>query len=93
MKSDERILFSRIRNIALSHGKHPKFKAWLKAQQPDKELHHVCGSVMGRKSTDLFAVMVTPQEHREKQDDIDWCISQIPEAIGNLMKYIEQHEI
>lgn len=90
--SDSRILFKRIRDVALRHGKSPKYKAWLKAKNQSKDFHHVLGSVFGRKSTDLLAVLVDREDHTVNQDNTDWLIEQIPEAIENLLEYVEHLE-
>jgi hypothetical protein len=92
MKSDEHILFSRIRSVALRYDKAPKFKAWLKKKNPNKDFHHVCASTMGRRSTDYLAVLVSREEHSKGQDDIGWLIDQLPEAINNLLQYVSELE-
>lgn len=90
--TDDLILFKRIRNVALSHQKHEKYKQWLKKRNPGKDFHHVFGSVIGRKSTDLLAVMVTREDHTLNQENKDWLIQQIPEAIDNLLTFIESDD-
>ena len=87
--TDEQILFKRIRNVALKFGKNEAYKKWLKSRHPDKDFHHVFGSVFGRKSTDMLAVLVTREDHSANQNNTDWLIEQIPEAIENLIEYVE----
>lgn len=93
MSPDERILYRQLRDVYLRYGKSPKYKAWLRKRYPDKELHHVFGSVHGRKSSDYGIVPVDPMEHRLKQNDVDWCFSQIPMAINLLLMYVSEQEL
>ena len=51
-KSDSRILYQRIKDVALKFGKSGQYEKWLKSQSPGKSWHHICGSVHGKKSTD-----------------------------------------
>ena len=90
MSPDERIVFRRLRDVYLRHGKSPKYLAWLRNRHPGKELHHVFGSVHGRKSSDFGVVPVDPMVHRERQNDPDWCFSQIFQSIDLLLEYLDE---
>ncbi len=90
MTTEERILFRQLRSIAVHYGKNPKYKAWIKNKFPGKDPHHIFGSYMSRKTTDLCIVPVDPIEHRLKQNDLDWCYSQIPQMFDLLLQFITE---
>ena len=90
MTPEEKILFRQLRSIAVKYGKHPKYIAWLRKKYPNKEIHHVFGSYMSRKTTDLCTVPVDPMEHRLKQNDTEWCYQQIPQMIDLLLQFISE---
>ena len=90
--TDSELLFKRIRNVALSHGKSERYYKWLKDQDRSKEFHHVFTSTFGRKSTDYLGVLAVPEEHRLNQDNKDWLIEQMPGAIDNLLSYVAELE-
>lgn len=89
MKSDDEIMFSRFRNVALENPhRSEQFKAFVRARGPHgAEFHHVFGSVHGLKSTDMLGVAVTHSEHMEGELNKDWIIEQAPGAIRNLIAY------
>lgn len=90
MTAEERILFRQFRSIAAKYGKNPKYIKWLRKKYPNKEIHHVFGSYMSRKSSDLCTVPVNPTEHRLKQNDPDWSYSQIPQMFDLLLQFITE---
>lgn len=93
-KTDDRILFSRLRFVAL-HEPHRsrRFIAWLKSQEKKGEFHHVFGSVHKLKSTDLLGVIVEDhQEHMTGEQSIQWLMQQVPEAVANLLDYVKYLE-
>jgi mannitol-1-phosphate/altronate dehydrogenase len=89
LTAEEKIIFSRFRNIYLRHGKSPAYIAYLRKRFPGKEIHHVYGSVHGMKSSDFGTVPVDPVEHREKQNDPRWCYDQMYLAVELLIEYVE----
>lgn len=92
LTDEEKIIFSRFRNIYLRHGKSPRYIAWLRKRFPGREIHHVYGSVHSRKSSDFGVVPVDPVEHREKQNDLRWCYDQMYQALELLIEYVEYLE-
>lgn len=87
-KGDARILFSRIKHVAQTQPhRSAKFKTWLRLNHREGDFHHVFGSVHGLKSTDLLAVIVPHKTHIEGEDSIDWLVSQVPQAVQNLIRY------
>lgn len=90
MTAEERILFRQLRNVAGRYHKNQKYVAWLKKKYPDKEVHHVFGSFMSMKTSDLCTVPVDPKEHRLKQNDPDWCYNQIPQMFDLLLQFITE---
>ncbi len=92
-KTDADILFSRIRNVAIKrHYKSKAFIEFVMSRHPGKTFHHVFGSVFNLKSTDLLGVPVVLKEHLEGEENRDWIIQQMPEAIDNLLLYVEYLE-
>jgi hypothetical protein len=88
-KTDDRILFSRIRDIALKMPYQSKmYRDWLKHEWSPGDLHHVCGSSENLKSTNLLAVIVPHKEHLEGGESIEWRMQQLPQAFLNLIDYV-----
>ena len=86
-------MFSRLKSVAQTRPyRSERFKAWLREKSSGKDLHHVFGSVHGMKSSDLLAVMVEHGEHMSGEDSIDWLVEQMPEAVENLLRYVEYLE-
>ena len=88
--NDCEILFRRIKNVALRKPyRSRRFREFVLSRLPGKTFHHVFGSVHGLKSTDLLGTAEKGTEHLEGQRDRDWLIDKIPEAVGNLLRYVE----
>lgn len=95
MKTDSEILFSRIRNVALKKPhRSQKFIRFVKerAHAQGLDFHHVFGSIGPLKSTDLLGVAVGREEHTRGEQDKDWLIRQMPQAIENLLEYVKYLE-
>lgn len=93
VKGDERILFSRLKNVAQTKPRRSaRFKTWLRLRHRDGDFHHVFGSVHKLKSTDLLAVIVPHKQHIEGEDSIEWLVEQVPAAISNLLAYAAEME-
>lgn len=88
---DDEILFRRIKDVSMTKPhRSAQFKEFVKRRSFTyrPEFHHVMGSLGPLKSTDLLGVAVDPIEHREKQNDREWVIEQLPKAIENLLEYV-----
>jgi len=93
MKNDSEILFSRIRNIALKQPyRSERFKTFVRERSYGGDFHHVFGSSVSLKSSDLLGVCVPHKEHMEGELDKDWIIEQMPKAIENLIEYVKYLE-
>lgn len=92
MTPEERILYRQLRSIAAKYGKNPKYIAWLRQKYPNKEIHHVFGSYMSRKTTDLCTVPVDSIEHSLNQNYPDWCYNQIPQMFDLLLQYVDENK-
>lgn len=93
--TDSEILFRRIKDVAMTKPwRSSRFKDFVKKRSHlnSTEFHHVMGSLGSLKSTDLLGIAVDPKVHREKQNDRDWIIEQLPNAIANLLLYVEHLE-
>jgi len=94
-KNDDDIIFSRIRDIALKHAfRSERYKEFVRVQKysNDVTFHHVFGSSTKLKSSDYLGVAVKFIPHLEGEENKNWIIEQMPEAIANLMKYADMLE-
>ena len=92
--NDSLILFRKIKDVALRKPVQSKrFHDFVTNGRPDLDGHHVFGSVHGLKSSGYLLVAVGRNEHSLGGDDQDWLISKIPEAIGNLLRFVELMEV
>ena len=93
MKSDEQIILSRFRNLALTKPyRSERYKAWLKERYPyADDPHHIFKSTMALKSTDLLLIMVTRTEHNKIQHEPP-TVEQLLGAVSNLMEYVKHLE-
>lgn len=93
--TDCEMLFKRLRNVALTAPERSeRYKDWVRKLRPlpDTQIHHVFGSAMSLKSTDFLIVAVGGEEHALHQNDPDWCMKQMPDAIRNLIRYVVELE-
>ena len=93
MKSDEQIILSHFRNLALTKPyRSERYKAWLKEKYPyADDGHHIFKSTIGMKSTDLLLIAVTRTEHNKIQHEPP-TIEQLLGAVSNLMEYVKYLE-
>jgi hypothetical protein len=54
--------FVRFRHI-LGYQKFPEYLKWMKERFPNKDLHHIFGSVRGNKFTDAFVIPIDHEFH------------------------------
>jgi hypothetical protein len=66
-----------------------QYMSFVRRQKEGGTFHHVLGSYMGMKSTDLFGICLMPQTHSETQDDKQLNIERMIEAIQNNWRYIQ----
>lgn len=86
------IALRRIRDVALIRpARSKKYKKWLRDKFPYCELHHVCGSVHGMKSSDYLLLPMTHEEHEQAQGE-SLNLDHIIRAIRLLMMYAEELE-
>jgi hypothetical protein len=91
--SEERILFRRLRDMAVRNSvKSEEFKKFVRSQKEGSEFHHVFGSIGAKKSTDYLGVALTAEEHKKAHYDNDFLIELMPEAIENILKYVQKLE-
>lgn len=66
-----------------------QYMSFVRRQKEGGTFHHVLGSYMGMKSTDLFGICLMPKTHSETQDDMQLNIERMIEAIQNNWRYIQ----
>lgn len=92
-RTDADILFRQIKNIALTKPyRSKKFMQFVRDRKPGSTYHHVFGSVHSLKSSDLLGIAAPLDEHLKGEGDREWQLQQIPEAIANLLAYVEMLE-
>ncbi len=93
MKSDFELFAYRMRNLALTKPyRSERYKTWLRERFPNADdPHHIFGSTMGMKSTDLMSIAVTRLEHSDIQHK-PVTPEQVLGAVSNLMEYIKYLE-
>lgn len=85
------ILFKQLRNLPARKSK--KFMAWVKKKYPDKQRHHLLGSMTGIKLNDFLLKPVTHTEHEHaEKHKIDFAINNLPESLDLLFEYIKYLE-
>src|SRR3990170_2908700 len=91
--TDCELLFRRLKHVALTRpGRSNKFQDFVRSQKPGSTFHHVFTATYGLKSSDFLGTAEMPVEHIAHQRDRDWLIEKIPEAIQNLLRYVETLE-
>lgn len=84
-------LYKQLRN--LPSRKSPKFMEWVKRKHPDKQRHHLLGSMTGIKLNDLLLLPVTHEQHEKaERNKIDFCIDNLPQSLNLLFEYISYLE-
>lgn len=93
MKTDIEILFTRLR-LELPIVRSKKFLSWAKESYPDKDLHHLLGSSMKEKYTDLLiAPLEHWKDHPQAHKNLAVAFEEfLPLALTVLSKYIEHLE-
>jgi len=90
LKLEAKHLVGALRN-ALPPYKSPKFLAWVKNKYPETEIHHILGSVIGRKRTDYLVVPLMPETHRKIQKTwYKFVPVYLPTSLLLLMAYAEE---
>ncbi len=83
------ILYKQFRNLPAR--KSPRYLAWLRKRYPDKQVHHLIGSMTGIKLNDLLCVAVTAEEHEQaEREKIKFFGERLSESINNLIIYLEE---
>lgn len=86
------ILYKQLRNLPIYKSK--KFLAWVKQKYPDKEVHHLLGSMTGIKLNDYLVKPVQRQEHLEaEKHKQDFAIANLPQSLNILFQYIKELEL
>ena len=81
------ILYKQFRELPVFKSK--GYIKWLKNKYPNKECHHLTGSMTGIKLHDCFIAMVTRAEHIEaEKHKIEFFNNHLTEAIRNLINYL-----
>ncbi len=85
--------FIKFRN-ELGFEKSRRYLQWAKMQHPDKDLHHLLGSTVGRKFTDYLVVPITHEEHLLIAERFKalFFIQNLHKAIKLLIKYVQYLE-
>jgi hypothetical protein len=94
-KTEADAIFNRIKNVAVKYGKSKKFIEFVmsrKVGRNSEQFHHVFGSYTSKKTTDFLGVAVNGQEHLNQHGNREWLFECIPEAIDNLLAYVEMLE-
>ena len=88
---ENEILYKRLRNNPTFKSR--KFLAWVKKKYPDKETHHILGSMTGIKLNDYLMLLVTQDQHEKaERNKIDFCIDNLPQSLNLLFEYIKEIE-
>ena len=80
------ILYKQFRELPVYKDKN--YLKWLRVKYPDKELHHLTGSMTGIKLHDCFIVPVTRAEHiKAEANKIQFFNDNLHIAIKLFMEY------
>lgn len=83
------VLYKQFRELPVFKSK--DYIKWLHNQYPNKELHHLTGSMTGIKLHDCFIVPLTREQHiKAETDKIGFFNNHLHEAIKNLITYLKQ---
>jgi len=84
-------IYKRLRNIPSF--KSAKFLKWFKAKYPDREAHHIIGSMTGIKLNDYLLLPVTREEHYKAEAyKTDYAIDNLHISLKILFEYIKELE-
>jgi len=88
---ENEILYKRLRNNPTFKSR--KFLAWVKKKYPDKETHHILGSMTGIKLNDYLVLPLTHTEHMEAEAcKCDYAIDNLHISLRILFEYIKEIE-
>ena len=88
---ENEVFFKRLRNLPAYKSK--QYMEWVKAKHPDKERHHLLGSMTSIKLNDYLLLPVTHAEHeRAERNKIDFAIDNLPQSLNLLFEYTAKLE-
>jgi len=85
------IIFTRLKNVIGFH-RSQQFKDWFHQRYPDKDIHHVFGSIGKLKTSDYCSAPLGRIQHSTIPNEADWAIDNLELMIDCMIQYIRHLE-
>ena len=90
-RNTDKGLYKRLRNLPVFRSK--QYLQWVKEKYPEKERHHLIGSMTGIKLNDYLLIPLTHSEHLEaEKNKSDFAIDNLHLSLKLLFEYVKELE-